>query len=647
MSNSAKTHQETAQFLKMSRRHLLTLMGSSAAAIGFGMPGRVYADDHEIIKSHGYSFFGDLKYPADFTHFDYVNLNAPKGGEISLGALGSFDGMNRYASKGRPGRFSGLTAESMFGEGPFDTPLPSDSLTDAYGLLAHTVEYPKSKEWCIFHMRPEARFSDGTPVTAHDALFTHNLFLEQGIRSYARAVKERIAGAEVIDDHTIKYTFVDGISRRSLISQVGGTPVFSKAWYEETGERLDEPSLKTQMGSGPYVVDDFEINRFITYKRNPDYWGKDLPINVGRNNFDKVRVEYFSDATAEFEAFKAGVFTFRAEGSTKRWATGYDFPAVEKGHVKRETLESGNPPTPAGFVFNLLRDNFKDKRVREAMGLAFNFEWTSASLQYGLTTQRHSFSEGSEVEAKGLPEGREKAFLEALGDVIPAEIFTTEPVMAHTSNPRSTVDRRNKRTALKLLEEAGWTVGSDGILQNEAGEPFSFKIMLSSTTSDTLEAIITTYTDNLQSYGFDVEMEKVDSAQYASRYYDKDWDMMYFRNQSFQTTGTGLKQAFGSETAVVSSYNPQSLQNDMIDAILDASINTTNREDEIASLKALDRALRYLRIQVPAGYVPSVWVASFDMYEHPENLPPLATGYLDFWWFNKEKHEALKAAGAF
>lgn len=633
-------------FAELTRRELLAGMGVSAMSIGLGLPGRVYADDHEMVRSHGYSFFGDLKYPGDYTHFDYVNPEAPVGGQISVSTLGTFDGMNRWASKGRSGLYSGLVAESMFADGPFNTPVPADSLTDSYGLIAESVEYPKSKEWCVFHMRPEARFSNGTPVTAHDAVFTHNLFLEQGIRSYARAVKERISGAEVIDDHTVKYTFVDGISRRSLISQVGGTPIFSKNWYEETGERLDEPSLLTPMASGPYVVDDFEINRYIVYRRNPDYWGWHLPVNKGRHNFEKVRVEYFADSAAEFEAFKAGVYTFRPEGSTKRWATGYDFPAVEKGWVKRESLASGNPPSPTGFVFNLLRDQFKDIRVREAMSLAFNFEWTSASLQYGLTTQRHSFTQGSDVEAKGIPEGAEKAFLEKLGDVIPPEMFTQEPVMAHTSNPKSTVDRRNKRTSLKLLESAGWTVASDGLLRNAEGEPFEFKVMLSSTTSDTLEAIITTYVDNLKSYGFSVDMEKVDSSQYAQRYYDKDWDMMYFRNQSFRSTGTGLKQAYGSETAVVSSYNPQSLQDPMIDAILEASINTTSREEEVASLKALDRALRFLRIQVPSGYVAENWIASYDMYEHPEELPPLAVGYLDWWWMNQEKFEALKAAGA-
>ncbi|MDC0739149.1 extracellular solute-binding protein [Cognatishimia sp. SS12] len=637
---------DTNKFLNFTRRNMLGLMGSSAAAIGFGLPGRVYADDHEIIKAHGYSYFGDLKYPADYPHFDYVNPNAPKGGEISVSTRGTFDGMNRFASKGRSGLFSGLTGESMFAAGPFGTAVPSDSLTDGYGLLAHTVEYPKNKTWCIFHMRPEARFADGTPVTAHDALFTHNLFLEQGIRSYARAVKQRISGAEVLDDHTIKYSFVDGISRRSLISQVGATDVFSKAWYEKTGERLDEPSLLTPMGSGPYVVDDFEINRYIVYKRNPDYWGWHLPINKGRHNYDRVRVEYFADDAAEFEAFKAGVYTFRAEGSTKRWATGYDFPAIDKGHVKRETLPSGTPPSPTGFIFNFQRERYQDVRVREAMSLAFNMEWTSESLQYGLTTQRHSFIEGTEIEAKGPPEGLEKAFLESLGDVVPPDFMTQDAVRAHTSNPASTVDRRNKRKALKLLEEAGWTIGSDGLLANAEGMHFEHKFMLSSATSDTAEAIITTYVANLQDFGFKAEMEKVDSAQMQQRFLDKDFDMLFTRNQSFQTSGTGLNQYYGSETAVVSSWNPQSLQSPLVDAIIDASLNTTSREEEVASLMALDRALRYLRIQVPVGYVADNWVAYYDMFEHPEELPPLSVGYLDFWWFNQEKYEALKAAGA-
>ncbi|MEX0365810.1 MAG: extracellular solute-binding protein [Ruegeria sp.] len=632
----------------IDRRTALQFLGVGAMAAATNSVAGLAnaAGDDEIIVSHGYSYFGDLKYPAGYPHFDYVNPNAPVGGEISVSTRGTFDGMNRFNWQGKAGLFSGLIAEGMFGDGPFGTATPADSITDAYGLIAETVEYPISKRWCVFHMRPEARFADGTPLTAHDAAFTHDLFLEQGIRSYARAVKERIEGYEIIDDHTLKYNFVDGISRRSLISQVGGTPVFSKTWYEKTGERLDKQSLKTPMGSGPYVVDDFEINRYIVYKRNPDYWGWHLPINKGRHNFERVRVEYFADDAAEFEAFKAGIYTFRAEGSTKKWATGYDFPAVRKGEVKLETIADQNPPIPTGFVFNFLRDPFKDKRVREALSLAFNFEWTSASLQYGLTKQRHSFAENSEVEAKGVPEGLEKAFLESLGDLVPAEMFSEEAVLAHTSNADRQTDRRNKRKALKLLAEAGWEVGAGGKLRNASGEPMRFKIMQSAASSDTAQAIITTYVSNLASFGISAEAEKVDTAQYTQRYYDKDWDMIFFRNQPFQIASTGLQQSYGSETAVVSSYNPQSLQDPLVDAIIEAALLTESREEEIASLKALDRTLRYLRIQIPAGYVADNWVAYYDMYEHPEELPPLGVGYLDFWWFNEDKYKALKAAGA-
>ncbi|WP_273508714.1 extracellular solute-binding protein [Planktotalea frisia] len=634
--------------ITLKRRDVMLGMAAGGVGMALSLPNAAIAQSSsdEIIRSHGYSFFGDLQYPPDFTHFDYVNPDAPKGGEISLSTRGTFDGMNRYASKGRPGQYSGLIAEAMFSRAPFDAAVPADSITDAYCHLAEAVEYPKSKEWCVFHIRPEAKFSDGTQLTAQDAVFTHDLFMEQGIRSYARSVKQRIKLVEAVDDLTLRAEFVDGISRRSLISQVGGSPVFSKAWYEETGERLDEPSLLTQLGSGPYVVDDFEINRYIVYKRNPDYWGWHLPVNAGRHNFDRVRVEYFGDQTAEFEAFKAGEYTFRQEASTKQWATGYDFPAVEKGHVKLERLPNGNPPTPSGFVFNLLRAPFDDLRVREALSLAYNFEWVASSLQFGLTKQRHSFVENSSLQANGVPTGLEKAFLESLGDLVPDEVMNGEAVMAHTSNGDTVSDRRNQRKALKLLKDVGWSVGDDGKFRDADGKLVEFKIMLSSSTGDTVEAIITTYVQTLNKWGISASAEKIDSAQYASRYYDKDWDMMYFRNQPFLAAGTGLKQAYGSETAVVSSYNPQSLQSPLVDAIIDGSLETNSREEEEAALMALDRVLRYLRIQIHSGYVGEHWIASYDMYEHPENLPPFALGALDFWWYNKEKHEALKASGA-
>lgn len=641
----------SSHFGPVSRRKALGLIGTGTA-VGLGgiaRPGWASnnaAPDGQMIRSHGYSFYGDLKYPADYAHFGYVNPNAPKGGTITLSQRGTFDGFNRWTWKsGDPEVNSGVVAEAMFGAMPFGGGLPADSITDSYGLIAESVEYPEDQSYCIFHMRPEARFRDGSPLTAHDAAFTHNLFLEQGIRSYARAVKEQITAVEVLDDHTIKYTFADGISRRSLISQVGGTPIFSKAWYEETGERLDEGSLKSPMASGPYQLDDYELNRYAVYKRNPDYWGWHLPINQGRYNFDYVRFEYYSDDTAEFEAFKAGEVTFRPEGSTKRWATGYDFPAVTNGDVVREEIALANPPTNTGIVFNTLKTPLDDKTVRHALSLLFNFEWVSKSLQYGLTTQRHSFSQGSAVMAEGVPEGKELEVLKSLGGLVPEDMLTDPVVMAHSSDPAKPADRKNKRKALQLLGSVGWNVDSAGVMRDASGAAMELEFLLSSATSNTAEAIITAYVKILRDIGIQAKSEKVDSAQMQRRFLDKDYDMLYTSYLSFEQAGTGLRQLFGSETAEVSSYNPSALRSPLVDALITAALDTTKRDDEIAALKALDRALRYERIMVHAGFVPETWVAYFDFYEHPETLPPHATGFLDFWWINQDKYADLQSKG--
>ncbi|MFY0617316.1 extracellular solute-binding protein [Shimia sp.] len=629
------------------RRGALRLMGGSALSIGAGLgSGMAFANEDQIIRSHGYSFFGDLKYPADFQHFDYVNPNAPKGGEITLSSRGTFDGFNRFAWRGNPETASGVVAESMFAEMPWGGGAPADSITDSYCLIAKEVEYPKSKEWCVFHMRDDVVFRDGSPLRAQDAAFTHNLFLEQGIRSYARSVSERITGVEVIDDHTLKYTFADGISRRSLIGQVGGTPIFSEAWYQETGERLDEPSVLSPMASGPYQVGDYEFNRYVVYEKNPNYWGWDHPANIGRFNFDRVRIEYFSDATAEFEAFKAGEFTFRTEGSTKRWATGYDFPGIDNGTVKKVALPSGTAPNNSGVIFNTLRAPLDNRDVRHALSLAFNFEWTRESLQYELTTQRNSFVEGQDWEAKGVPEGAELALLESLGEIVPQEMLTESAVMPHSSNPSNPIDRRNKRAALKLFEKAGWTVNDAGQMVDGSGAQMSLDFLVISSWDETRQATIGAYVKTLANWGIKVKADKVDSAQGQQRFLDKDYDLIHTRILTFTSAGTGLKQLFGSKTAEVSSYNPSALRSPMVDAIIDAALATTSREDEVVALTALDRALRYERVIAHAGYVPESWVSYFDMFERPEELPPYAVGVLDFWWYNKEKHEALIASGA-
>ena len=599
----------------------------------------------DTVKTHGYSFYGDLTYPEDYPHFAYVNPNAPKGGEISIGTLGTFDSMHPYTRKGRAGALSSVMYESLLGSGT-NADAPADVYAEYYGLLANGLEYDEGRNWVIFTMRPEAKFSDGTPVTAHDIAFSHNLLLDEGLKSYADAVRKRIPKVEVIDDHTIKFYFTEGISRRSLIDQVGFVPAWSKKWYEETGAGLNESRLEVSPGSGPYMIDEVDVNRRVSYKRNPDYWGRDLPFNAGRNNFDRIRIEYFGDDTAAFEGFKAGEFTFRVENDSKRWATGYDFSKIDDGHVTKKELADGSPATPSGIVFNLGKEVLKDRRVRQALALAFNFEWTNESLQYGLFQQRASFSQGTEIMAKDVPTGAELAFLQSLGDMVPAEMLSAPVIVPHTSKPERLLDRRNARAAMKLLDDAGWAVGDDGIRRNAAGEKLSINFLFNSASASTLSAVMENYTNNVKKLGVDITFEKVDSAQYTSRERDRDYHLVYDSYAAFLGAGTGLMQRYGSETADFSLFNPANLASPLVDAIIEAALNATTREEEVARLMALDRALRHEFFMVPLWYKANHWVAYYDQYEHPENMPPFSLGYLDFWWYNADKAAALRAAGA-
>ena len=599
------------------------------------------ADEADVITSHGYSFYGDLDYPADFTHFDYVNPEAPKGGELAISFIGTLDSMNPYSGKGRAHAFSVYPYESLLADAA-----PADKYGQSYCLLCKSVEYPEDKSWVIFHMRPEAKFSDGTPVTAHDIAFSHNLLLDQGLKSYADAVRKRIPKVEVIDDHTIKFYFADGISRRSLIEQVGGVPAWSKKWFDETGQKLSENWIEGPPGSGPYIIDEIDLSRRLVLKRNPDYWGKDLPVNQGRHNFDTLRVEIFADDTAAFEAFKAGEYTFRAEGDSKKWASGYDFPKVDSGAVKLEELPNGAPPSPSGIIFNLASPDFQDRRVREALALTFNFEWSNESLLYGLFERRASFTQNSPLMATGVPEGAERAFLDSLGDLVPSEMLEEEVYVPATSEPSRLFDRRNARKAAALLEKAGYPVGSDGKRVTPEGAPFELDFLFSSSSSPTTRGVMENFVNNLESLGVAVNFEVVDTAQYTSRERARDYDLVVDSYTSFLGTGTGLAQRFGSEAAEYSLFNPAGLASPLIDSIIEESLRAETREEEVAIMTALDRALRHEFIMIPLWYNPDHWVAYYDQFEHPAEIPPYSLGYLDFWWYNEDKAKALRDAGA-
>ena len=590
--------------------------------------------DEAITKTHGFNFFGELKYPADYKHLDYVNPDAPKGGEISIWTMGTFDSFNPYTRKGRAGALASAPFESLL-EGT------SDEVGTSYGLLAETLEYPEDQSWVIFNMRPEARFSDGTPVTADDVAFTYELFLNEGLASYRAILGQIVTGVEILGPHRVKYSFADDASRRDAIPIVGGLPVKSKAWFEKTGAKLDESRMEPAIGSGPYVLDSYDINKRITYKRNPDYWGNDLPFNKGRANFDTIRVEYFADSNAAFEGFKSGAYTFRQENSSKSWATAYDFPALDEGHVIKTLLPDGGMATGQSYVMNLRRDKFDDIRVRQAVGLLFNFEWSNESLFYGQYARINSFWENSELAAAGMPSDAELALLEPIADLLPAGVIDGEAVMAPVSGNR-TLDRKNLRKASALLDAAGWIVGDDGLRRNAAGETLTIEIIEDSPTFDRVHL---PFIDNLKAAGIDAIYSRIDPAQMTDRSRNYDFDMMVDQFPMSLEPSSGLKQYFGSETADQSVFNSMGLKSEAVDTLIEHVMNAQNKAELATSVKALDRTLRAYYFWVPQWFNDAYRVAYWDMYEHPETLPPFALGNLDFWWHNAEKAADLKAKG--
>ena len=598
------------------------------------------ADGHDPITiSHGYSNFGDVKYPADFTHLDYVNPDAPKGGEISQWAQGTFDSFNLSARKGTVAALSTIGQERIM-VGTSDDPYGS------YCYLCTTIEYPESRDWVIFNLRDDVTFSDGRPMTAEDLKFTHDLYLEQGIPEYRNVASEFFEKVEVLDPYKIKFTFSDTAPRRSVISQAGSTAAFSKSWFEETGTRLDEASDAPFLATGPYLLDDVDIGRSIVYRKNPDWWGADIPHNVGRNNFDTIRVEYFADSAAAFEGFKSGAYTFRQESSSKQWATGYDFPAVEKEWVKVEELPNGNVGSAQAFVFNLNKPQWQDPRVREAMGLMFNFEWSNESLFYGLYARVNSFWQGTDLQAQGVPTPEEAAILQPLVDegLFDASILTDEVVTAPVSDPSRSLDRGNLRRASALLDEAGWVSGDDGMRRNKDGELLSAVFLQYSPAFDRL---VNPIVENLKRLGVDASLERVDTSQYVERRRSGDFDLVnHTLTQGFEP-GIGLRQWFGSETADDSSRNLMALRSEGVDRLIDVITEAETLDDIRYMSRAIDRALRAEGFWIPQWYKDVHTIAYYAQYKYPEKLPPYALGTLDFWWYDAEAAEALKAAGAF
>ena len=598
-----------------------------------GLPGG--AAGETIIRSHGISAFGDLKYGPDFRHFDYVNPDAPKGGTFSsrgTGASKTFDSLNPFILKGEPAQGLGLLYDSLLVRS-------ADEPDSSYGYVAEALEYPEDRQWVIFDMRPEATFADGHPITAADVVFTFNVLLENGHPVYAITYKD-FESVEALGPHRVKFTFREGAQTRDLPAVAGDMDILPEHYYETVD--FAESTLDPPLGSGAYEVAEVAPGKTVEYCRVPGYWGAEHPASVGAGNFDCYVYEYFSDSTAAFEALKAGEYLFHEEYFSKIWATEYDFPALRKGWVVKESLPDGRPSGTQGFWINMRRSKFADVRVRKALGLLFNFEWSNKTLFYGLYTRTDSFWENSDLQAAGTAQGAERALLERHRALLPPEVFSGPAYVPPVSRPDRT-DRKALRAASKLLDEAGWTL-RDGLRRNAAGETLEVELL---DDSPAFERIINPYVENLRRAGIDARYSLIDAAQMQQRQEDFDYDVIPGRLVMSLTPGEELAATFGTRGAATpGTLNLAGVAHPGVDALIVEVAKAKDRAALNVAVRALDRVLRALHVWVPNWYKASHNVAYWDVFGRPAVKPPYSRGVLALWWLDREKYERLKAEGA-
>ncbi len=578
---------------------------------------------------HGLSVFGDLEYPADFAHFDYVNPDAPKGGRLALvgsGGVTTFNSLNAYILKGDAAQGLGYVFDTLMVRA-YDEP---DAM---YGLVAKSADIADDGSSVTFALRPEARFADGSPLTADDVVNSFLLIKEKGSPIISQPLRD-VNKAEALDTYTVRYTF-EGEQTRNLPLQVASLPIFSKAYYIENS--FGETTLDPPLGSGPYKVEDVKQGRSITYVLRDDYWAKDLPVNRGRYNFAELKYEYFRDRVAGFEAFKAGVFDLREEFTSKRWATGYDFPAVRDGQVVIDELPDGNLSGAQGFFLNMRRPKFADIRVREAIGLAFDFEWTNKNLFYGLYGRTQSFFENSKMKANGRPGAGELALLEPFRDRLKADVFKSA-ALPPVSNG-SGQDRKMLRRASQLLKEAGWTI-QDGKRRNAKGEVLDIEFLI---FSPAFERIISPYKKNLEILGVGSKIRRVDPAQYQERLKTFDFDITTRRYVLLSTPGPELRNFWGSAAAnAKGGYNLSGIEDPVIDALIEKVIAAKSREELNTAARALDRVMRAGHYWVPQWFKAKHHIAYWDKFARPTKKPAYNRGIIETWWYDAEKAAKLK-----
>ena len=584
----------------------LMLLAVSPAQAGFGM-------------ALGY----EPKYGGGFSHFDYVNPHAPRGGQLNLAQIGSFDSLNPFTLRGQGAAgLNQLMFESLM-ESSLDEPFSQ------YGLLAEWGELATDRLSVTFGLHPLARFHDGSPVLAEDVKFSFDTLREQGHPWY-RIYWADIERVVVVDERIVRFEFARVNPELHLLA--GQVPVFSRAWVgEDSFERM---ALKEPLSSGPYRVDAYDLGKRITYRRNPDYWGNDLPVRRGQFNFERITYKYYRDFVVAMEGFKAGEFDFNMEYNSKRWARDYIGSPFRSGAILRDELPHSNNAGMQGFVFNQRRARFQDKRVRQALGLALDFEWSNRNLFYNQYEYNDSYFSNSELAATGLPEGDELALLEAFREQLPDAVFSEPTPVVSTSPPHSL--RENLRLARDLLAEAGWEY-RDGALRNAAGEPFRIHIML---VQRGFERIVAPYARNLAILGIEVNYRTVDSALYQRRMDNFDFDMVVAGYNQGQSPGNELMGMFHSSSADESgSRNLMGLKDPVVDALIDKVIYAETRKELVTAAQALDRVLMHGYQIVPQWYIATHRVAWWDRFERPETLPlyyQAISWVIATWWIKED-----------
>ena len=608
------------------KRDLFALRAVAAlllAALVAAWPGRA----QEAVPRHAIAMHGEPKYGPGFAHFDYANPDAPKGGEVRLNAIGTFDGFNPYILKGTPAAGLG---------GVFET-LLTGSLDEAfteYGLLAESIEMPEDRSWVAFTLRREARWHDGRPVTPEDVIFSLEILKTKG-QPFFRYYYANVAKAEKTGPRTVRFTFSGG-ANRELPLIVGQLPVLPRHYWKDRD--FGKTTLEPPLGSGPYRIGSFEPGRSVTYERLEDYWGARLPVNTGRHNFDRLRYDYYRDTTVALEAFKAGEYDFRVENVSKDWATAYDAPPVRDGLIKKEEIRHQRPTGMQAFVFNTRRAIFKDRRVRQALAYAFDFEWTNKTLFYGQYTRTRSYFSNSELASSSLPGPGELKILERFRGRIPDQVFTKEyrpPLSDGSGNIR-----RNLRQAIGLLKQSGWAFHQGRLVDGDSGKPFSFEILLS---QPTWERIALPFVRNLKRLGIEARVRTVDSAQYEKRTEEFDFDMIVDVFGQSLSPGNEQRDYWGSGSADrEGGRNTIGIKDPVIDALAELVIAAPDRDSLVQRTRALDRVLLWGHYVIPHWHIRAFRVAYWDKFGRPRVVPKYGLGF-DAWWIDPATEAALAA----